>query len=82
MGGLEQALGILTAKLNSDEVHRHIAGKYDAVEYSTIRDPSTNGPIVLVTVTGATEGETLGPLLTTSLPYPLSALTGRSGPAE
>lgn len=62
MGGLEQALGILTAKLNSDEVQRDIVGKYDAVTYSTIRDPSTNGPIVLVTVTGATAGEALGVL--------------------
>jgi hypothetical protein len=62
MGGLEQALGILTAKLNSDEVQRDILGRHDAVEYSTIRDPSTNGPIVLVTVTGATADETLGAL--------------------
>jgi hypothetical protein len=59
MGGLEQALGILTAKLNSDEVQRDIVRKHDAVEYSTLRDPSTNGPIVLVTVTGATADETL-----------------------
>ncbi|MDP9980806.1 hypothetical protein J2W14_000182 [Pseudarthrobacter oxydans] len=62
MGGLEQALGILTAKLNSDVAQRDIVGKYDAVQYSTNRDPSTNGPIVLVTVTGATAGETLGAL--------------------
>jgi hypothetical protein len=59
MGGLEQALGVLTVKLNSPEVQHNIVGKYGAVEYSTTRDPSTNGPIVLVTVTGSTADEAL-----------------------
>ncbi|MGX1163218.1 hypothetical protein FBY31_2732 [Arthrobacter sp. SLBN-100] len=59
MGGLEQALGVLTVKLNSPDVQRGIVGKYDSVEYSTSRDPSTNGPIVLVTVTAAREEDAL-----------------------
>ncbi|WP_426226760.1 hypothetical protein [Pseudarthrobacter sp. DSP2-3-2b1] len=84
MGSLEQALGILTAKLNSDEVQRDILGKHDAVEYSTIRDPSTNGPIVLVTVTGATADEALGALtdVLAAVPQNLTSLQNSLNLAE
>lgn len=62
MGGLEQALGVLTVKLNSPEVKRPILEQFPDIEYTTTRDPSTNGPIVLVSVTGSTSAETLGAL--------------------
>lgn len=62
MGGLEQALGVLTVKLNSPEVRRPIADEYPTAEYTTARDPSTNGPIILITVQGTSSADTLGAL--------------------
>lgn len=62
MGGLEQALGVLTVKLNSPAVQRPIAETYPDVQYTTTRDSSTNGPIVLISVTGSSSEDTLGAL--------------------
>ncbi len=62
MGGLEQALGVLTVKLNSPAVRETIESSFPEASYSTARDSSTNGPIILISVSGASEADTLGTL--------------------
>lgn len=76
MGGLEQALGVLTVKLNSPSAQRPILDRYPGVEYATTRDPSTNGPIVFVSVTGTTAENSLGALrqVLSAVPENLTAL--------
>jgi hypothetical protein len=76
MGGLEQALGVLTVKLNSPEVQRPILEKHVGASYTTARDSTTNGPIVLVAVTGSTQEGTLTALRSVidSVPENLAAL--------
>ncbi|MEO5319758.1 hypothetical protein PV761_14375 [Arthrobacter sp. CC3] len=59
MGGLDQAMGVFTVKLNSDSVRGPIEDSYPAAEYSTERDSSTSGPIVRVKVSGDSSATTL-----------------------
>lgn len=62
MGGLEQALGVLIVKLNSPEVQRNVSDSFPNTEYTAAREPSTNGPIVRISVSGGNSDETLGVL--------------------
>lgn len=62
MGGLEQALGVLIVRLNSPEVQREVSDSFPNTEYTAAREPSTNGPIVRISVTGGNSDETLGVL--------------------
>ncbi|KQR73251.1 hypothetical protein ASF98_22520 [Arthrobacter sp. Leaf337] len=59
MGGLEQAMGVLTVKMNSDSVRGPIEDAYPGAEYSTERDATTSGPIVRVKVAGDSSATTL-----------------------
>jgi hypothetical protein len=61
MGGLEQALGVLTVKLNSDSVRDPLEALERGSSYLAARDSSTTGPIVQV----ATEGPTADSALRT-----------------
>lgn len=59
MGGLDQAMGVLTVKLNSDSVRGPIEDAYPGADYSTERDATTSGPIVRVKVAGDSSETTL-----------------------
>lgn len=59
MGGLDQAMGVFTVKLNSDSVRSPIEDSYPGADYSTERDATTSGPIVRVKVTGDSAATTL-----------------------
>ncbi|NUT70600.1 hypothetical protein [Pseudarthrobacter sp. C4D7] len=62
MGGLEQALGVLIVKLNSPEVQHKVSDNFPDTEYTAVREPSTNGPIVRISVSGPNATETLSVL--------------------
>ncbi|WP_104174572.1 hypothetical protein [Arthrobacter sp. Y81] len=59
MGGLDQAMGVLTVKLNSDSVRSAIEDEFPGAEYATERDATTSGPIVRVKVAGDSTATTL-----------------------
>ncbi|KIS28155.1 hypothetical protein TV39_06210 [Arthrobacter sp. SPG23] len=59
MGGLDQAMGVLTVKVNSDSVRGPIEEAYPGAEYSTEHDTTTSGPIVRVKVSGDSSATTL-----------------------
>jgi hypothetical protein len=59
MGGLDQAMGVLTVKVNSDAVRGPIEDAYPGAEYTTEHDATTSGPIVRVKVSGDTSATTL-----------------------
>ena len=59
MGGLDQAMGVLTVKLNSDSVRDSIEDAYPGAVYSTERDATTSGPIIRVKVAGDSAATTL-----------------------
>lgn len=54
MGGLEQALGVLTVKINSDSVREPIERVESNTSYAAARDASTSGPIVMLSSKGPT----------------------------
>ncbi|WP_113717144.1 hypothetical protein [Arthrobacter dokdonensis] len=59
MGGLDQALSVLTVKLNSNAVSDGVVGKYTGAKYYVQKDPLAAGPILLVTVTAASNNDAL-----------------------
>lgn len=59
MGGLDQALSVLTVRMSSPTVADPILKKRPGLNYSVGKDISTAGPIMLVGAEGETEAETL-----------------------
>lgn len=59
MGGLDQALSVLTVRMSSPTVGDPILKKRPGLNYSVGKDVSTAGPIMLVGADGETEAETL-----------------------
>lgn len=59
MGGLEQALAVLTVRVGSPAVADPILGKDPSITYTVARDAGTAGPIVRITAEGYSEAVTL-----------------------
>lgn len=59
MGGLEQALAVLTVRVDSPAVADPILGKNPELTYTVARDTGTAGPIVRITAEGNTAESTL-----------------------
>ena len=62
LGGLGQALDVLTRALQADSAQRPITDAHPDSTYTALPDTTTTGPILLVTVDGPTPGETLATL--------------------
>jgi hypothetical protein len=60
LGGLSQALEVLSARLNAESYRKPIESAHSQVVVQTAPDTSTTGPILLVTTVGPDAGETLG----------------------
>jgi uncharacterized protein involved in exopolysaccharide biosynthesis len=54
LGGLGQALDVLTRKLNADEISEPIKKSYRNTEFTVARDSSTTGPIIIVEASAPT----------------------------
>jgi hypothetical protein len=54
LGGLQQAVDVLTRALTSDASRTELLGAVGAGEYDVVPDLSTSGPILIVTGTGTT----------------------------
>lgn len=52
MGGLDQVLTVLTVRLNSTEVTEPTLQGLDKASFTVEKDPTTPGPIMLITATG------------------------------
>ncbi|TFD52133.1 hypothetical protein E3T55_07040 [Cryobacterium frigoriphilum] len=59
LGGLGQALDVLTRKINADEVVKPIEDAFPESEFIAMADSSTSGPILLVEGTGPTAADAL-----------------------
>lgn len=59
LGGLGQALDVLTRKINADEVAQPIENAFLESEFIAMADSSTSGPILLVEGTGPTAADAL-----------------------
>lgn len=59
MGGLEQALAVLTVRLGSPAVAEPILGNDADLTYSAARDTGTAGPIIVINAEGNTQEATL-----------------------
>jgi len=62
LGGLGQALDVLTRALQSDNAQKPITEAHPDATYTALPDRTTTGPILLVTVEGPTSEETLATL--------------------
>lgn len=49
LGGLEQALGVLTVKLGSDAASEQVLQAYPGASYTAVKDAMSPGPIMLIT---------------------------------
>lgn len=59
LGGLEQALGVLTVKLSSDVANEQILQGYPDGSYTAAKDPMSPGPIMLITAESESPESTL-----------------------
>lgn len=59
LGGLGQAVEVLSARMNSDQVSRPVAVAHPDVEFSVAQDTTTTGPILLIKVTAPSEAEAM-----------------------
>lgn len=55
LGGLTYAADVLVRAVGSENVRAEIARSYDDVEVEVTRDPSTAGPVILITVNAPTD---------------------------
>ena len=62
LGGMGQALDVLTRKLASDDVKTPISDRFPDVDYVAETDRTTSGSILLVTVQGRDQAEAMGAL--------------------
>lgn len=62
MGGLDQALSVLTVRMNSPVVADPILGKDPELSYAMGKDMTTAGPIMVISAAGDTEARTLNVL--------------------
>lgn len=59
MGGLDQVLTVLTVRLNSPEVAEPLIEGRGNAGFTVERDPTTPGPIMLITATGDSRGHAM-----------------------
>ncbi|SER91336.1 hypothetical protein SAMN05443377_11811 [Propionibacterium cyclohexanicum] len=50
LGGLAQAADVIVLAVGSDNVRRGIAAEFPAASFEVSRDPTTAGPVILITV--------------------------------
>jgi hypothetical protein len=62
LGGLSQAVDVLTRKLNADEVAGPIEDAHPGAEFAVSSDTSSSGPIVVISAVGETGAETMSML--------------------
>lgn len=62
LGGLTQSADVLVRSLNSEEVAGEVERNFPGTEIAVSRDPSTSGPIILITVTAKTNAYAAGAL--------------------
>ncbi|WP_010205788.1 hypothetical protein [Salinibacterium sp. PAMC 21357] len=55
LGGLTQSADVLVRSLNSEEVVGMVVEEYPGTEIAVSKDPSTSGPIILITVTATSD---------------------------
>jgi ElaB/YqjD/DUF883 family membrane-anchored ribosome-binding protein len=59
LGGLGQALDVLTRKLNADEISKPVEDAYPESEFIVFADTTTTGPILVIEGTGSTQADAL-----------------------
>ena len=59
LGGLEQALGVLTVKLSSDAASEQVLQAYPGGSYTAVKDAMSPGPIMLITAETESPDSTL-----------------------
>lgn len=59
LGGLDQALDVLSTRLNAEEVTKPIAQAYPQITLEIARDASTSGPILVIDATSSNAQDTL-----------------------
>ncbi|RAN76507.1 hypothetical protein B5P43_23200 [Bacillus sp. SRB_336] len=59
MGGLNQALDVLSKSLSSDESKKELLAPFDGADFDAGQDPTTSGPILLITAKAPTQAGTL-----------------------
>lgn len=59
LGGLEQALGVLSVRMMSSEVMDPLSERFPDTEYTLGKDITTTGPIMSITIVGSDEIHTL-----------------------
>ncbi|MBG6056127.1 capsular polysaccharide biosynthesis protein [Salinibacterium sp. CAN_S4] len=62
LGGLTQSADVLVRSLNADEAAGEVVDKYPGAEIAASKDPSTSGPIILITVTAKSDADAEGAL--------------------
>lgn len=60
LGGMGEALDILTRRLSSEEVRKQIAGEFPGSAYTAETDKGTSGAILLITSTSSNASDALG----------------------
>ena len=62
LGGLGQALDVLTRAIDADTTREALLGTDDSLDYTAAPDSTTAGPILLIEASGPTKATTLGVL--------------------
>ncbi|WP_309620637.1 hypothetical protein [Salinibacterium sp.] len=62
LGGLTQSADVLVRSLNADEAAGEVVQDYPGTEITASKDPSTSGPIILITVTAKSNADAKGAL--------------------
>lgn len=62
LGGLTQSADVLVRSLNSEEAVGKVVKEYPGTEIAVSKDPSTSGPIILITVTAKSDDNAAGAL--------------------
>ncbi len=62
LGGLTQSADVLVRSLNSEEAAGEVVKDYPGTEIAVSKDPSTSGPIILITVTAKSNADAAGAL--------------------
>ncbi len=57
LGGLTQSADVLVRSLNSEQAAGAVAKQYPGTEIAVSKDPSTSGPIILITVTAKSNAD-------------------------
>ncbi|MGO4383804.1 hypothetical protein [Specibacter sp. RAF43] len=59
MGGLNQALDVLSKSLSSDQSKKELLAPHEGADFDAGQDPTTSGPILLITAKAPTQAATL-----------------------